>query len=56
MATSEKRGFFRNVIESFVSARQRQTHRYLADVLRSLDRESLADEVRGSAAPKKRPD
>jgi hypothetical protein len=57
MASSpERRGFFRNAIEAFVEARQRQAHRYLVDVLRSLDRETLADQVRTSAAAKRRPE
>jgi len=55
-SSSQRRGFLRNALEAFVSARQRQAQRYVDDVLRSLDRELPADQVRRTAASKKRPD
>lgn len=52
----ERDGFLRNAFDAFVRARQRQAQIYVDDVLRSLDRGTLADQFHGSARAKKRPD
>lgn len=52
----ETDGFLRNAFDAFVRARQRQAQIYVDDVLRSLDRGTLADQFHGSARAKKRPD
>jgi hypothetical protein len=55
MASSpERRGFLRNAVEAFIEARQRQAQLYVNDVLRSLDRQAPAEQVRSSIASKRR--
>ena len=55
MASSpERRGFLRNAVEAFIEARQRQAQLYVNDVLRSLDRQSPAEQVRSSTTSKRR--
>ena len=39
--TANKTGMFRNILNAFVEARQRQAERYVSGVLLSLDDETL---------------
>lgn len=51
------RGFFRNVLDAMIEARERQAERYVARALLSLDDETLRvggfrrDELQRQAAP-----
>lgn len=49
----ERRGFLRNAVEAFIQARQRQAQLYVNDVLRSLKRDTPAEEAIRRAASRK---